>query len=1161
VNLYIVKDDAAGALIGTTTVRVQEFEPDRMKVVAHLSAESPDGWVSPKDLKALVNVQNLFGTAAENRRVEGSVTLTPAYPAFRDLADYHFYDPLRAKDGYTEKLPDATTDAAGNTSFDLGLQKYARATYRVHFLARAFEPDSGRSVAADAAVLVSDLPFLVGFKADGNMDYVARDSARTVSVIAIDPMAKQAAASALTLTRIETQFVSVLTKQPNGTYKYESRKKETTLTSEPFTIPAKGAVLPLVTDTPGTFAYVIRDAAGLELNRIEYSVAGRGNVTRSLDRNAELQITLNKKDYAPGEDIELAIKAPYTGAGLITIERDHVYATQWFKTDTTASVQKIRVPSDFEGNGYVSVQFIRDVGSDEIFTSPLSYGVVPFMTSLAERTNVLKLQLPELVKPGEVVHMRLQAAHPTRAVLFAVDEGILQVAHYQTPDPLGEFFKKRGLEVRTAQILDLILPEFKRIMSAAAPGGDGEAALRRNLNPFKRKHAKPAVYWSGIVDVADRDFTWTVPDSFNGSLKVFAVSVDDKSIGVTQGTTVVRGDFVLTPNMPAAVAPGDEFEVSVGVTNGVSGSGKASIVVAAEVPPQLEAVGPTRQTLPIDALREGVVAFRFRAKAELGSAPVTFTATWQTHTARLVDSVSVRPASPYVTDILAGYFGSSTDIPVPRDLYPQYRKTNLAVSTLPLVLTGGLATYLDDYPHLCTEQLVSRGFPAIVIDRRPELADPNARNATPGAAAAQLVAVLRNRQNAEGGFGLWAATVATDEFASVYAIHWMLEARERGEAIPDDMLQKGLVWLQQYASSSPGDGGSDLWALRNRAYATYLLTRQGMVTTPIMASLRESLDARYPRVWKSDVTAAYMAATYQLQKQEREAAGLIQPLIGQIGKSRDPYFSRYYDDAIRDATVVYLLARHFPTRATNLDPGALQALVAPLSRGEYNTLSAALLVLAFDAYAAATPTKDLAKFSGSESSAPGKTTPVALVGQLILRGTYSGDARSIKFRNDSGLTGFYAVTNAGFDRNPPSAVRSDGIEILREYLDAGGQPVKAVKVGEEITVRLRLRAIDPSAISNVAVTDLIPGGFELAAPAASAATAPGWSPDFVDVRDDRVVLYASLSQNLAEYSYRIRATNPGVFLVPATYAESMYDRRFRARTLPGSITVQSPVKP
>jgi uncharacterized protein YfaS (alpha-2-macroglobulin family) len=76
----------------------------------------------------------------------------------------------------------------------------------------------------------------------------------------------------------------------------------------------------------------VRDAAGLELNRIDYSVAGKGNVSRSLERNAELQLTLNKKDYAPGEEIEVSIRAPYVGAGLITIERDKVYAQQWFKT-------------------------------------------------------------------------------------------------------------------------------------------------------------------------------------------------------------------------------------------------------------------------------------------------------------------------------------------------------------------------------------------------------------------------------------------------------------------------------------------------------------------------------------------------------------------------------------------------------------------------------------------------------------------------------------------------------------------------------------------------------------------------------------------------------------------------------------------------------------
>ncbi len=1202
VNLHIVKDNRADAEIGTTTVRVQEFEPDRMKVAARLSAESADGWVSPKDLQALVNVQNLFGTPAEHRRVEATVTLTPAFPAFRTLPDYRFYDPLRAKEGYNERLRDALTDPEGNATFDLGLQKYAKATYRVHLLARAFEPAGGRSVTADAASLVSELAFLVGFKADGDLAYLSRDSTHIVSWIAIDPNAKKTAATGLTLKRVETKYVSVLTKQNNGTYQYESRKKDVTLSEEPFAIPAAGLDLTLATDTPGTYAYVVRDAAGLELNRVEYAVVGKANVTRSLERNAELQIVLNKKDYAPGEEIELSIKAPYIGAGLITIERDHVYAAEWFKTDTTASVQKIRLPADFEGNGYVSVQFIRDPASEEIFTSPLSYGVVPFVTSLSARTNALTLAVPDLVKPGDVLKIKLGSARATRAVVFAVDEGILQVAHYQAPDPLGEFFKKRALEVKTSQILDLILPEFKRILAAAAPGGDGEAALRRNLNPFKRKHVKAAAYWSGIVEVdAGREFTWTVPDTFSGSLKVFAVAVNDSSIGIAQAQTLVRGDFVLTPNMPVAVAPGDEFEVSVGVANNVAGSGPdATVSVTAEIPPQLEPVGPAQQVLKIGERREGVAMFRMRARARLGAAPVRFSASWQQHASHLTADLSVRPASPYVTEIMAGYFASSVDVPIARSLYPNYRKLDVGVSSLPLVLADGFADYLDDYPHLCTEQLVSRGFARLVIAHRPELARrselelPSERgrqpelarhdgpkSGSPADATAALLAVLRSRQNAEGGFGLWAASVGSDEFASVYAMHWLIDANERGEPIPVDLLQKGSVWLQRYAASPVADAGPAVLAgLRNRAYAAYLLTRQGMVTTPIVASLRETLDARYADVWKSDVTAAYLAAVYRLQRQEHEADSLIGRMAAQIGSPSGQRFAFYYGDTVRDAQVLYVLSRHFPERARALRPQSLQALVAPLGRGEYNTLSSAMLVLAFDAYATNVTQNGLDKFAGAEGAADGGKTPLELKGQLILRGHYHEQSRQLHLVNDTGLAGFFAVTSAGFDHNPPTAELRQGMEILRDYLDGQGQPVSTVQSGEEITVRLRMRAIDADFIANVAVTDLLPGGFEPVLQSTSAADNPGegaadaaaasapefdrlgsggtWRPEFADLREDRVVLYGGLTKDLAEYRYKIRATNAGTFLVPPSYAESMYDRSLRARASASRISVQRP---
>src|SRR5882762_1679380 len=218
--------------------------------------------------------------------------------------------------------------------------------------------------------------------------------------------------------------------------------------------------------------------------------------------------------------IDLQVQAPYTGAGLITIERDRVYAWHWFRATTTSSVQHIALPDGLEGNGYVAVSFVRDVNSDEVFTSPLSYGVAPFSVSLARRKTAIALDAPDLVKPGEPFKIHYRTDRPSRIAVIAVDEGILQVAGYHTPDPLGFFFQKRALEVRTSQILDLMLPEFKRFMAFAAPGGDAEGALGKHLNPFKRKLDKPIAYWSGIVESGpqERELTWQVSDSFNGTL-------------------------------------------------------------------------------------------------------------------------------------------------------------------------------------------------------------------------------------------------------------------------------------------------------------------------------------------------------------------------------------------------------------------------------------------------------------------------------------------------------------------------------------------------------------------------------------------------------------------------------------------------------------------
>lgn len=1192
VNLYIVKDNYASGLLGSTSVKVQEFLPDRLKMTANFSSQVNEGWVLPQDLKARINLQNLFGTPAIDRKITAMISLSPSYPAFSSYRQYHFYDPFRAKQSFDDRLADTKTDDKGEAAFDLNLQRFVRATYRLHFVAEGFEAQGGRGVTAEAATMVSSMPYLVGYKSDGDLNYVNKDSQRSVDLIAINPQAKKTEVNQLKAEYIERRYVSILTKQDNGTYKYESKKKEVRISEAPLTIATAGTKYNLPTNQPGDYAIVVRDAQGLELNRVEYSVAGHANLTRSLEKNAELQLTLNKSDYESGEEIEMQIKAPYVGTGLITIERDKVYTHKWFKTDTTSSVQKIKLPANLEGNGYVSVSFVRDINSDEIFMSPLSYGVAPFSVSLAKRKNPITISTPDLAKPGEAFKIRYKTDKPGKIVVFAVDEGILQVAGYKTADPLGYFFQKRALEVKTSQILDLILPEFKRLMTLAAPGGDGEGLIGKNLNPFKRKRDKPIVYWSGIIDAgpAEKELIYHIPDYFNGSLRVMAVAVSNDSIGIFEKQAKVRGDFVLNPNVPSMVAPGDEFDVSVGVANNVIGSGKQMpVTIALKTSSHLEVIGASSAELKINEMQESSVVFRVRAKEVLGSGAFNFTAIAGDKKAKYATDTSVRPAVPYMATITAGSFrDGKTDIPIPRKMYSEFRTLEAGISYLPLGVAHGLIGYLQKYPYACTEQILSQGVPAMILRARPEF---GFTNVSAEQSFNHVIGVLRTRQNAEGSFGMWAANHHISEFVSVYALHFLLDAKERGYAVPSDMLSNGTNYLQQLAASE----GNNLAAERIRAYAIYLLTRQGDVTTNYTAELQKRLEKSYAKLWKKDLVAVYLAATYQLLRQQNLAEGLIASI--EFGEAQVADYRDFYDTSIRDAQLLYILSKHFLSRLTKLKPETLPLLIKPIQVGQYNTLSSAYMIMAFDAYAQATGNPATAKFAITEILANGKANPLVLPTGLLPKVNFSDQAAKLEFSGSGDLNIYYSMNQSGFDKALPVKQIKNGLEVLREYTDADGKPIDKLVLGEEAFVHVKFRAIDREAIYNTAIVDLLPGGFEVVleprtpikkSNASNQAaenigqenpadmhegegesentetqwqptigtTRSTWRPDYADTREDRIVLYGTVTKNLGEFVYRIKATNVGTYSVPPTFGESMYDRSIQARSLGGKITVE-----
>ena len=583
-SVFLIEERDQRRVLGSVSFDVQDYRPDRLRIRAEIMNSPAQGWVAPGEHVAKVTLENLFGTAAQNRRVRGRIELTPITPRFAAYSDFIFSDPFRDPEApqrtVSKQLDETATDAEGIAllSFDLG--QYDNGIYQLRLVAEGFEAAGGQGVQAIAGTLLAAASALVGYKADGDLAFIAKAALRNVRFVALAADASPAALGNLQAVLLERRYVSTLVQQPNGAFAYQSTLQETELSREALALPADGADYTLPTATPGRFALQLVDANGIALSRVEFAVAGAGNLAGNLERNAELDLKLDRAAYAPGDEIVMEIAAPYAGTGLVTIERDRVYAFEWFRSDTQTALARIRVPEGLEGNAYVNVSLVRSMQAEEIFVSPLSYAVAPFDIDREPRRLAIELVAPRTMRPGEELALRYRTDHPARLVLFAVDEGILQVAQYSTPDPLDVFLRKKALQVDTHQMADLILPDYNVFRRVAAPGGGLAARLiGANLNPFQRSSAPPVAFWSGIVEAGpeQRVHRLSIPDYFNGELRVMAVGIAEAKagarIGAAQQPVTVRGPMVVTPNLPLAVAPGDAFDVSVGVANNLAGSG------------------------------------------------------------------------------------------------------------------------------------------------------------------------------------------------------------------------------------------------------------------------------------------------------------------------------------------------------------------------------------------------------------------------------------------------------------------------------------------------------------------------------------------------------------------------------------------------------------
>jgi len=511
----------------------------------------------------------------------------------------------------------------------------------------------------------------------------------------------------------------------------------------------------------------------------------------------------------------------------------------------------------------------------------------------------------------------------------------------------------------------------------------------------------------------------------------------------------------------------------------------------------------------------------------------------------------------YLTTLTSGNFkGDEKQVPITRKLYPEYRKVSALASPLPQGLTRGLGEYLEHYAYGCTEQLVSKAFPTLVSGETMQQGLPRTEVATH---IAEILDVAATRQNDDGAFGLWTAQPDLHfDLPSAHIMHFMTEAKEQGYDIPSDMFTRGLAHLQQDANGTP----SDFREARNQAYEIYILARNGTVVTNALEHNHNWFETNAKDGWSDDVADAYEAATYALLKNQDQADTLIKRFDLVNGKNRWPQEEIDYDDDLgRASQYIYLLSRHFPERLKTLTPDALMTLAYPIINYDFNTISSAEAILALDSYGRAMKESFLADNLEIDQVTGKASRKLPLSSGLYPEAVFDRDADAVVFKKSQSGGNFprgvfYQITESGFDQTTITTPMSEGIEVSREYRNKANEPVTSAKLGEELTVVVRVRSTDNQNLENVAIEDLLPGGFEIVEESVHTGSCSDWGDiDYADVREDRLLAFGTVTGSDTEITYRIKATNCGTFTIPPVQAEAMYHQKIRARGVSGTLTV------
>jgi len=1141
--------------VGTVEFSVEDFVPEKLKVELSTSQEFlRPGQVNNFDIQA----DFLYGAPGSGLTVEADMRITVDGQPFPAFSKYSFgsHEARKAFEPpfLTLKAPD--TDATGRSHLEWGGDiKDTSLPLRAQIQARVFEPGGGRATKTEKTLPMRTRNGYIGIRPTFEGRYAQEGAETQFDIVAVDAAGKQVARQGIEY-KVERTDWLYQWYEVDGRWRWQSVANPRVVAADTVSLAADQPARLSFRLSWGTHRLTVVDRENNTSTSMQFYVGWYGGSDTDEETPDTLRVASDKENYSPGETARVRIEAPFAGQAMLAIATDRVISTRNIEVPAGGTTVEIPVSGDWGPGAYALVTAWRPLDKPADRTPTRAIGLAWLGLEPKLRSLAVQIGTPEKITPRQRLEVPIKVGNlqgeEAFVTLAAVDEGILQLTRFKTPNPAEYYFGKRrlGLEMRDdyGRLLETRADDLGRIRV----GGDAGDIGGLDIVP-----TRTVALFSGPVKLdaqGEAKIAIEVPD-FLGQLRLMAVAYAKSRIGSADQRLYVRDAVAADVVLPRFLAPNDRGRLALSLHNIDGQAGDYRLTVQATGSVSLDR--PVAETRRLAAGQRELLTWPLVAANEAGFGKVAVEVSGPGNFAvRREWDIQVRAAqTPSAIDSvsqLAPGRELTLDRNVTATFAPGTSQVAVSLTRIPGIDVAALLRALDKYPYGCIEQTTSRALPLLYYNDVALLGYGPADPRIPDRVQEAVYRIV-DMQLPDGSFGMWGPYSPAAEWLQSYAMDFLLRARDQQMAVPSASLQRGLTWLNRTA---------DKFSPHAQAYAWYVLAKAGLADP---GRIRYFQDTDAGRISDGLAWAQLAAALNHVAEpgRARLAFAKAREMVNDFDRHE------YYGSPLRNRAALLALASEAGGREGFTQVAALVGARLTANADYTTTQEQAWLVMA--AHAMAAGAGDLAySLDGEQKKATREP--------VVVNPDRAAIERGVRLKNDGDGPLWMQVTARGVP-NEPLPAGSDGLSVQREFLTLDGRPanLRALRQNDRVIVSISGRNLDGN-YHEVALLDLLPAGFEIESVLTDEkAKSFSFLPKISDTRiaegrDDR--FFASLDLGRRTYrswwdsdedvkrgrgsfhvAYIVRAVTPGNFALPAVNVSDMYAPRIYARSTMGRVEI------